>query len=203
MGPVTVGLSGWWRPRFHRTHLPHIDFILLSHAHFDHFDLATLRGLERAGTSVVTAKITSDLLRVRRYQVVQELGWDERIRVGPLRSTGSSETLGRAHALRCPSRIQRLFDRDPAPSRRVRWRHGVDRFVSCGRSSARGSGDYAGGRVRSVDSRALQSRAGLADGSGLRRRICCPCIIRPSVSAASRIWNRWSASLRRPNRSIA
>ena len=68
--------------------MPHIDLILLSHAHFDHFDLATLRSLERAGTAVVTAKYTSDLLRVRRYQSVQEVGWDERVRVGPLSILG-------------------------------------------------------------------------------------------------------------------
>ena len=71
-----------------RAQLPHIDLILLSHAHFDHFDLATLRSLERAGTAVVTAKYTSDLLRVRRYQSVQEVGWDERVRVGPLSILG-------------------------------------------------------------------------------------------------------------------
>jgi len=88
MGPVTVGLRRLVAPALSRAQLPHIDLILLSHAHFDHFDLATLRSLERAGTSVVTAKFTSDLLRVRRYHSVQELGWGERLRVGPLSITG-------------------------------------------------------------------------------------------------------------------
>jgi len=88
MGPVTVGLRRLVAPALSRTQLPHIDLILLSHAHFDHFDLATLRGLERAGTAVVTAKFTSDLLRVRHYQSVQEVGWGERIRVGPLAIAG-------------------------------------------------------------------------------------------------------------------
>jgi L-ascorbate metabolism protein UlaG (beta-lactamase superfamily) len=83
MGPVTVGLRRLVMPAVSRAQLPHIDLILLSHAHFDHFDVATLRSLERAGTAVVTAKSTSDLLRVRRYQSVQELGWGERVRVGP------------------------------------------------------------------------------------------------------------------------
>jgi L-ascorbate metabolism protein UlaG (beta-lactamase superfamily) len=88
MGPVTVGLRRLVAPALSRTQLPHIDLILLSHAHFDHFDLATLRSLERAGTSVVTAKFTSDLLRVGRYQSVQEVGWGERVRVGPLSIQG-------------------------------------------------------------------------------------------------------------------
>lgn len=88
VGPVTVGLRRLVLPALNRQQLPHVDLILLSHAHFDHFDLATLRSLERSGTSVVTAKFTSDLLRVRRYQRVQEVGWGDRVRVGPLEITG-------------------------------------------------------------------------------------------------------------------
>lgn len=88
MGPVTVGLKRMVAPALIRSQLPHIDLILLSHAHFDHFDLATLRGLERAGTAVVTASNTSDLLRVHRYKSVQEIGWGDRVRVGPLSILG-------------------------------------------------------------------------------------------------------------------
>jgi L-ascorbate metabolism protein UlaG (beta-lactamase superfamily) len=88
MGPVTVGLRRLVLPAVPRAQLPHIDLILLSHAHFDHFDLATLRGLERSGTAVVTAKYTSDLLRPRRYQSVTEVGWGDRVRVGPLSIVG-------------------------------------------------------------------------------------------------------------------
>lgn len=88
MGPVTVGLKRLVAPALSPTQLPPIDVILLSHAHFDHFDLATLRSLENPRTSVVTASNTSDLLRVGRYKNVQEAGWDERVRVGPLTIRG-------------------------------------------------------------------------------------------------------------------
>jgi L-ascorbate metabolism protein UlaG (beta-lactamase superfamily) len=88
MGPVTVGLRRLVLPALSRTQLPHIDLVLLSHAHFDHFDQATLRGFERTGASVVTAKFTSDLLRPRHYRSVQETGWGERVQVGPLAITG-------------------------------------------------------------------------------------------------------------------
>lgn len=88
VGPVTVGIKRLVEPALARTQLPHIDLILLSHAHFDHFDLPTLRSLERAGTAVVTAKNTSDLLRVHRYHSVQEVAWNERVRVGPLTIQG-------------------------------------------------------------------------------------------------------------------
>jgi L-ascorbate metabolism protein UlaG (beta-lactamase superfamily) len=56
---------------------------LLSHAHFDHFDIPTLRALENRGTTVVTAARTGDLLRTRRYRTVHELGWGARTHVGP------------------------------------------------------------------------------------------------------------------------
>lgn len=84
MGPVTLGLKRMVAPALLRSQLPHIDLILLSHAHFDHFDLRTLRSLEDAGTAVVTAANTSDLLRVERYKSVQEARWGERVRFGPL-----------------------------------------------------------------------------------------------------------------------
>ncbi len=88
VGPMTVGLKRMVAPALLRSQLPPIDLILLSHAHFDHFDLRTLRGLERTGTAVVTASNTSDLLRVGRYGSVAELGWGERVRVGPLSILG-------------------------------------------------------------------------------------------------------------------
>ncbi len=88
VGPMTVGLKRMVAPALLWPQLPHIDLILLSHAHFDHFDLPTLRRLERSGTAVVTASNTSDLLRVRRYASVRELGWGERSRVGPLSILG-------------------------------------------------------------------------------------------------------------------
>ncbi|HLK18216.1 MAG TPA: MBL fold metallo-hydrolase, partial [Bryobacteraceae bacterium] len=88
MGPVTLGLRRMVAPALLRSQLPHIDLILLSHAHFDHFDLATLRSLEHSGTAVVTASRTSDLLRALRYRNVHEIGWGERARVGAAALTG-------------------------------------------------------------------------------------------------------------------
>ncbi len=82
LGPVTVGLKRLVAPALRVHQLPKIDVILLSHAHMDHFDLATLRALESRETTVVTASKTSDLLRAHRYAAVHELGWGERVRVG-------------------------------------------------------------------------------------------------------------------------
>ena len=82
VGPVTIGMKRLVAPALVSTQLPPIDLIVLSHAHFDHFDQATLRALERSTTAVITARSTSDLLRVNRYGSVRELGWDESAQVG-------------------------------------------------------------------------------------------------------------------------
>jgi L-ascorbate metabolism protein UlaG (beta-lactamase superfamily) len=83
-GRATVGLKRLVTPALAMERLPHIDLVLLSHAHFDHFDRPSLRRLEGRGTSVVTASRTADLLRPDRYRSVHELGWGHRAWVGPL-----------------------------------------------------------------------------------------------------------------------
>jgi L-ascorbate metabolism protein UlaG (beta-lactamase superfamily) len=80
----TVGIKRLVAPALRADQLPKIDLILLSHAHMDHFDLPSLRRLENRATSVITAKKTSDLLRVRCYREVRELAWGERARCGPI-----------------------------------------------------------------------------------------------------------------------
>ena len=52
--------------------LPKIDIVLLSHAHFDHFDMRTLHRMDRSAT-VITARRTGDLLRWKRFRDVREL----------------------------------------------------------------------------------------------------------------------------------
>lgn len=77
VGPVTVGMKRLVAPALGPGEVPGPDLILLSHAHMDHFDVPSLRGLESAGTEVITASKTSDLLRADRYGRVTELGWGE------------------------------------------------------------------------------------------------------------------------------
>lgn len=83
VGLSTLGPKRRVAPALSLANLPPIDLILLSHAHFDHFDRPSLRRLENRGTRVVTARRTRDLLRTRRYAGVTELGWDEVTRFGP------------------------------------------------------------------------------------------------------------------------
>ncbi|MGA8595462.1 MAG: MBL fold metallo-hydrolase, partial [Bryobacteraceae bacterium] len=85
IGPVTVGLKRIVAPALYRHQFPRPDLILLSHAHMDHFDRPSLRSLESLKTTVVTASKTSDLLRIRRYAALHELGWGDEIHLGPLK----------------------------------------------------------------------------------------------------------------------
>ncbi len=84
LGLFTLGIKRLVAPALGYWDLPRIDLILLSHAHMDHFDLPSLRRLEKRETAVVTATSTSDLLRPGRYRRVRELAWGERTRVGPV-----------------------------------------------------------------------------------------------------------------------
>jgi len=74
---VTIGPKRLTAPALQFQELPKIDVIVLSHAHFDHFDLRTLRRFGES-TTVITARATSDLLKHTRFRDITELGWGER-----------------------------------------------------------------------------------------------------------------------------
>jgi L-ascorbate metabolism protein UlaG (beta-lactamase superfamily) len=72
----TIGPKRLTAPALEFQELPKIDLVLLSHAHFDHFDLRTLRCFDE-NTSVITARATSDLLRRTQFRDITELDWGE------------------------------------------------------------------------------------------------------------------------------
>jgi L-ascorbate metabolism protein UlaG (beta-lactamase superfamily) len=72
----TIGPKRLTAPALQFHQLPRIDLILLSHAHFDHFDLRTLDCFDK-DTSVITAPKTADLLRWTRLRDITELCWGE------------------------------------------------------------------------------------------------------------------------------
>ena len=85
---ITIGPKRLTAPALNFHDLPHIDLILLSHAHFDHFDLRTLRCFDET-TRVITARATSDLLKRTRFSDVTELDWGET----KMFSTAAGETV--------------------------------------------------------------------------------------------------------------
>jgi len=72
----TIGPKRLTAPALEFHDLPKIDIVLLSHAHFDHFDLRTLRRFDK-DTRVITAPRTRTLLRWTRLREIIELRWNE------------------------------------------------------------------------------------------------------------------------------
>jgi L-ascorbate metabolism protein UlaG (beta-lactamase superfamily) len=80
---VTVGQMTFGLPRLaplpiDPAHLPPIDLILISHAHFDHLDRPTLQGLASHSTTVVTARRTRRLIPSGFARII-ELDWDHNL----------------------------------------------------------------------------------------------------------------------------
>lgn len=76
----TIGAKRLVAPALKPSQLPPIDLVLLSHAHMDHLDPATLRHLP-GNPQVVTAHATSDLLEGTRLREARELAWGGKARV--------------------------------------------------------------------------------------------------------------------------
>ena len=74
--PLTIGPKRYIASALKPRELPRIDLVLLSHAHFDHLDLRSLRALPREAV-VVTARGTADIFRRIRFREVIELDWNE------------------------------------------------------------------------------------------------------------------------------
>jgi L-ascorbate metabolism protein UlaG (beta-lactamase superfamily) len=72
----TLGPKRYVQPALTIPELPRIDLVLLTHAHMDHLDLASLKKLDRSAT-VVTARATTDLLHGMNFKKIIELDWNQ------------------------------------------------------------------------------------------------------------------------------
>jgi L-ascorbate metabolism protein UlaG (beta-lactamase superfamily) len=86
--PLVLGPKRHVRPALRPREFAAPDLILLSHAHFDHLDVASLRKFSR-DTPIVTARDTGDLLRCWGFRDIHELDWGREVtlstRAGSLR----------------------------------------------------------------------------------------------------------------------
>jgi L-ascorbate metabolism protein UlaG (beta-lactamase superfamily) len=101
-----VGPQRWYRPQIALTDLPALDAVVISHDHYDHLDMDTIKALkDRPTTFVVPLGIGAHLAYwgVPESRIV-ELDWWERTRVGGLEivCTPARHAAGR----------NMLFDRD-------------------------------------------------------------------------------------------
>ena len=89
--PFILGPKRYVAPALEAREVPDPDVLVLSHAHFDHFDVWSLRKFSRK-TPVVTARATRDLLRCHGFKHIHELDWGQSVtletRHGPVRFTG-------------------------------------------------------------------------------------------------------------------
>jgi L-ascorbate metabolism protein UlaG (beta-lactamase superfamily) len=77
-----VGPKRRRKPGVRMEDLPPIDVVLISHNHFDHLDLPTLRQLATRGRSTfVVAAGCARLLRSQRIESVHELDWGESLAI--------------------------------------------------------------------------------------------------------------------------
>ncbi|MDQ2919899.1 MAG: MBL fold metallo-hydrolase [Verrucomicrobiota bacterium] len=77
---LTIGPKRLTSPALRVRELPPIDLVLLSHAHFDHFDMRTLHRLPKK-SDVITALNTNDLLRFTSFRGKRELRWNESVEI--------------------------------------------------------------------------------------------------------------------------
>lgn len=71
------------KPGFDLFHLPEIDFVLVTHAHFDHLDRRTLRKVA-ADQPIVVPLGVGNLVHDLGFNIVHELDHYERVKLGPL-----------------------------------------------------------------------------------------------------------------------
>lgn len=76
--PLVLGPKRYVAPALGPRDFVAPDVIVLSHAHFDHFDVASLRRFSR-DTPIVTARATGDLLRCWRFRNIHELDWGQSV----------------------------------------------------------------------------------------------------------------------------
>jgi L-ascorbate metabolism protein UlaG (beta-lactamase superfamily) len=77
LGLGTFGPKRYVSPALNFDELPPIDAVLLSHAHMDHMDVATMNRV-KSDTFTVTAKATSDVLDGAGLKQLTELRWGDK-----------------------------------------------------------------------------------------------------------------------------
>lgn len=81
-GPAGLGPERLVEPGLGLTDLPAIDFVLISHNHYDHMDLTTLAQLSRPGIRFFVPLANARTMEKRGIEGVMELDWWSSARVG-------------------------------------------------------------------------------------------------------------------------
>ncbi len=81
-GPIGLGPKRLVEPGLSLEELPHVDFAVISHNHYDHMDLETLDRLGAAGVRIFVPLANRSILPRKARAVTTELDWWQSERVG-------------------------------------------------------------------------------------------------------------------------
>ena len=86
-GPLIFGPKRYTEPALNLNELPNIDLFLLTHNHYDHQDMRTIRKFPYKDTKVFTALKLGKYFTKHHFKNVQELDWYQEVKFNDLKIT--------------------------------------------------------------------------------------------------------------------
>ena len=86
-GPLIFGPKRYVEPALNLNELPKIDLFLLTHNHYDHQDMGTIRKFPYKDTKVLTALKLGKYFTKHHFKDVQELDWYQEVKFNDLKIT--------------------------------------------------------------------------------------------------------------------
>ena len=86
-GPLIFGPKRYTEPALNLNELPKIDLFLLTHNHYDHQDMNTIRKFPYKDTKVFTALKLGKYFTKHHFKIVQELDWYQEVKFNDLKIT--------------------------------------------------------------------------------------------------------------------
>ncbi len=86
-GPLFFGPKRYVDPALNLNELPKIDLFLLTHNHYDHLDIKTIRKFPFKAAKVLTALKLGKYFTNNRFKNVKELDWYDEVKINDLKIT--------------------------------------------------------------------------------------------------------------------
>ena len=86
-GPLIFGPKRYTEPALNLNELPKIDLFLLTHNHYDHQDMGTIRKFPYKDTKIFTALKLGKYFTKHHFKDVQELDWYQEVKFNDLKIT--------------------------------------------------------------------------------------------------------------------